>query len=300
MITSLQRKPPRDRNPGAAPATASPATAALPHAAHGAAVVHPTAVIHPTAIVSPRAQIGRDCFIGPYSTIGDEVVLGSCVRLESHVVIDGQTVIGDETQIYPFVSIGLAPQDLKYQGEPSQTRIGRGNRIREFVTIHRGTAGGGGLTEVGDECLIMAQAHIAHDCRLGNRVIMGNGATLAGHVTVEDGANIGAYSGVHQFCRVGREAYIGGYSVIIKDALPFALTVGNRDARCYGPNFTGMKRRGYRRETIALIHRAFRLLLSSHLNTSQALKSIRKEVKDCEEVDILLNFIETSQRGITK
>lgn len=275
MTTSLPRKPPRDRGTR-------------------------SAVIHPTAVVSPNAQIGRDCFIGPYSIVGDEVVLGSGVRLQSHVVIDGRTVIGDETHIYPFVSVGLAPQDLKYEGEPSRTRIGRGNRIREFVTIHRGTAGGGMLTEVGDECLIMAQAHVAHDCRLGNRVIMGNGATLAGHVSVEDGANIGAYSGVHQFCRVGREAYIGGYSVIIKDALPFALTVGNRDARCYGPNFTGMKRRGYPRETIAALHRAFRLLLSSRLNTSQALKSINKEIKNFEEVAHLLNFIETSQRGITK
>lgn len=300
MSTPLPRKPPRERGTRSTNATPSPATATIPHAAHGAASMHPTAVIHETAIISPGAKIGRNCFIGPYSTIGDEVVLGPGVRLQSHVVIEGQTVIGDETHIYPFVSIGLAPQDLKYEGEPSLTRIGRGNRIREFVTIHRGTAGGGMLTEVGDECLIMAQAHVAHDCRLGNRVIMGNGATLAGHVSVEDGANIGAYSGVHQFCRVGREAYIGGYSVIIKDALPFALTVGNRDARCYGSNFTGMKRRGYRRETIAAIHRAFRLLLSSHLNTSQALKSIRKEIKDCEEVDHLLGFIETSQRGIIK
>lgn len=292
MSTSLPRKPPRER--GTRSTTTTPAPGTMPHTAHS------TAVIDRTAVVSPHAEIGRDCYIGPYSTVGDEVVLGPGVRLQSHVVIDGRTIIGDETHIYPFVSIGLAPQDLKYEDEPSLTRIGRGNCIREFVTIHRGTAGGGMLTEVGDECLIMAQAHIAHDCRLGNRVIMGNGATLAGHVSVEDGANIGAYSGIHQFCRVGREAYIGGYSVIIKDALPFALTVGNRDARCYGPNFTGMKRRGYRRETIAAIHRAFRLLLSSHLNTSQALKSIRKENKNCEEVDHLLSFIETSQRGIIK
>ena len=162
--------------------------------------------VHASAIVSPRAQLGADCYVGPYCVVGDEVVLGDGARLESHCVVDGRTWIGDETKVYPFVSIGLAPQDLKYQGEPAETRVGRRNQIREFVTIHRGTAGGGMMTQIGDDCLIMAQAHIAHDCVLGNGVIMANAATLAGHVTVADGANIGAYSGVHQFCRVGREA----------------------------------------------------------------------------------------------
>lgn len=255
--------------------------------------------IHPTAIVSPQARIGRDCHIGPYSIIGDEVVLGDGVRLDGHCVIDGRTEINDETHVYPFVSIGLASQDLKYRGEPAVTRIGRRNRIREFVTIHRGTEGGGMLTQTGDDCLIMAQAHVAHDCIVGNRVIMANGATLAGHVTVEDGANIGAYSGVHQFCRVGREAYIGGYSVIVKDAMPFALSVGNH-AKCYGLNVTGMKRRGYSKEVINTLHHAFRLLLSSRLNTSQALQAIREEITGSPEVDELVRFIETSQRGVVK
>jgi len=177
--------------------------------------------------------------VGPFSIVGDEVELKDGVRLESHVVIDGRTVIGKETRVFPFASIGLPPQDLKYAGEPSETRIGRRNHIREFVTIHRGTAGGGMLTQIGDDCLLMAQAHVAHDCILGNGVIMANAATLAGHVIIEDNANVGAYSGVHQFCRVGREAYIGGYSVVVKDALPFALTVGNH-ASCYGLNTTGM------------------------------------------------------------
>jgi UDP-N-acetylglucosamine acyltransferase len=254
---------------------------------------------HPTAIVSPRAQVGDGCYIGPYSTVGDEVVLGVGVRLESHCVIDGRTYIGDETHVFPFVSIGLASQDLKYRGEPAETRIGRRNRIREFVTVHRGTEGGGMLTQTGDDCLIMAQAHIAHDCILGDHVIMANGATLAGHVLVEERANIGAYSGVHQFCRVGREAYVGGYSVVVKDALPFALTVGNH-ARCYGLNITGMKRRGYGRETINALHHAFHLLLSSRLNTSQALSAIREEIKGSTEVDELVRFIETSKRGVIK
>lgn len=256
-------------------------------------------IIHSSAIVSPHAKIGRGCYIGPYSIIGDEVVLGERVRLESHCVVDGQTHINDETHVFPFVSIGLASQDLKYKGEPAETRIGRRNRIREFVTVHRGTEGGGMLTEIGDDCLLMAQAHVAHDCIIGNRVIMANGATLAGHVAVEDGANIGAYSGVHQFCRVGREAYIGGYSVVVKDALPFALSVGNH-ARCYGLNITGMKRRGYDRQVIKTLHHAFHLLLNARLNTSQALQAIHQEIKDSTEVDELVRFIETSERGVIK
>jgi UDP-N-acetylglucosamine acyltransferase len=255
--------------------------------------------IHPSAIVSPRAEVGRDCHIGPYCVVGDEVHLGDGVRLDAHCVVDGRTHVGDETHVFPFVSIGLASQDLKYKGEPAETHLGRRNRIREFVTIHRGTEGGGMLTRVGDDCLIMAQAHVAHDCLVGDRVIMANAATLAGHVSVENGANIGAYSGVHQFCRVGREAYVGGYSVVVKDALPFALTVGNH-AKCYGLNTTGMKRRNYPQATIDALHHAFRLLLASKLNTTQALARIRAEITDAPEVAELVRFIETSQRGVTK
>jgi UDP-N-acetylglucosamine acyltransferase len=255
--------------------------------------------IHPTAVVSARAEVGEGSYVGPFCTVGDEVRLGARVRLESHVVVDGRTEIGDDTHVFPFASVGLAPQDLKYCGEPAETRVGRRNRVREFVTIHRGTEGGGMLTSVGDDCLIMAQAHVAHDCRVGSHVIMANAATLAGHVTVEDGANVGAYSGVHQFCRVGREAYVGGYSVVVKDALPFALTVGNH-ARCYGLNTVGMKRRGYPSETIEALHHAFRLLLSSKLNTTQALSAIREEIGDSPQVEELLRFIETSGRGVVK
>ncbi len=259
---------------------------------------HP-ATIHATAVVSSRARIGRDCYIGPYCTVGDEVDLANGVRLDSHCVIDGITQIGEGTHIFPFVSIGLPPQDLKYKGEASQTRIGKRNQIREFVTVHRGTSGGGMLTRIGDDCLLMAQVHVAHDCVLGDRVIMANAATLAGHVIVDDGANIGAYSGVHQFCRIGREAYVGGYSVVVKDALPFALTVGNH-ARCYGLNVTGMKRRGYSKAVIDELHHAFKLLLSSKLNTTQALERIRHESEIVSEVQLLLDFIETSERGVIK
>src|SRR3989442_7377593 len=255
--------------------------------------------IHPSAIVSAEARIGDGCYVGPYVTIGDHVEVGDGVRIDSHCVMDGRTRIGDETHIYPFVSIGLPPQDLKFAGEETETQIGRRTRIREFVTIHRGTAGGGGLTKIGDDCFLMAQTHIAHDCLIGNDVIMANAATLAGHVIVEDGANIGAYSGVHQFCRVGREAYVGGYSVVVKDALPFALTVGNH-AKCYGLNKVGVRRRGYSRETIAALRHAFHLLLSSKLNTAQAIERIQTEINESSEVDELVRFIETSKRGVVK
>ncbi len=255
--------------------------------------------IHPSAIISPRARIGEGCDIGPFVTIGDDVELGARVRIDSHCVIDGRTRIGDETHVFPFVSIGLPPQDLKFSGEETETEIGKRNRIREFVTIHRGTKGGGGITRSGDDCFFMAQAHIAHDCLIGNDVIMANAATLAGHVVVEDAANIGAYSGVHQFCRVGREAYIGGYSVVVKDALPFALTVGNH-AKCYGLNKVGMRRRGYSRETIDALHHAFHLLLAAKLNTTQAIERIRAEIKNVPEIDELVTFIESSERGVVK
>lgn len=255
--------------------------------------------IHETAIVAPGARIGGDCYIGPFSTVGEEVVLGDKVRLDSHVVIDGKTSVGDETHIFPFASIGLAPQDLKYGGEPTATEIGKRNHIREFVTIHRGTAGGGGLTKIGDGNLFMAQAHVAHDCRIGSEVIMANAATLAGHVEIADKANIGAYSGVHQYCRIGYEAFVGGYSVVVKDAMPFAVIQGNH-AKCYGLNRVGMRRRGYAKDVIEKLHRAFHMLLSSKLNTTQATEKIRAEITDCKEVDLLVEFIEASKRGVVK
>ncbi len=255
--------------------------------------------IHETAIVAAGAQVGDGSHIGPFSIIGERVVLGDGVRLDSHVVVDGDTTIGDETHVFPFVSIGLAPQDLKYGGEATATEIGKRNQIREFVTIHRGTSGGGGLTKIGDDNLFMAQAHVAHDCQIGSDVIMANAATLAGHVEIADRANVGAYSGVHQFCRIGYEAFVGGYSVVVKDAPPFAIIQGNH-AKCYGLNRVGMKRRGYPKATIEKLHRAYHLLLSAKLNTTQALEKIRDEITDCEEVDMLVKFYETTTRGVVK
>ena len=255
--------------------------------------------VHETAIVSPKAKIGKNCYIGAYSIVGEKVILGDDVYLESHVVVDGTTAVGDETRIFPFVSVGLAPQDLKYSGEETAVQIGKRNQIREFVTIHRGTSGGGGLTKIGDDNLLMAQAHVAHDCQIGNEVIMANAATLAGHVEISDRANIGAYSGIHQFCRIGVEAFVGGYSVVVKDAMPFATIQGNH-AKCYGLNRVGMKRRGYSKETIKNLHHAYKLLLSSKLNTTQAIEKIKNEINDCPEVNLLIEFIESSERGVVK
>lgn len=255
--------------------------------------------IHPSAIISEKAKIGEDCYIGAYSIIGESVVLDNKVRIESHTVVDGKTFVGEETHIFPFVSIGLAPQDLKYGGEETATEIGKRNQIREFVTIHRGTTGGGGLTKIGNDNLFMAQAHVAHDCQLGNEIIMANAATLAGHVEIADRANIGAYSGVHQFCRIGLEAFVGGYSVVVKDAMPYAIIQGNH-AKCFGLNRVGVKRRGYAKETIKKLNHAFHLLLAAKLNTTQALEKIKEEISASAEVDLLVEFIETSKRGVVK
>ena len=253
--------------------------------------------IDPTAIVHPAACIGAGTTIGPYCTIGPEVVIGKQCRIDASAVIDGWTEIGDNTRVYPMASIGLVPQDLKYKGEHTRLTIGRGNTFREFVTINRGTLGGGGHTIIGDGNLFMAYVHVAHDCHIGNSAIFANGATLGGHVVVEDFATVSAYSGVHQFCRVGRHAYIGGYSVVTKDALPFGKTVGNR-ARNYGLNTVGLARRGFTPDTINQLKRAYRYLLQSKLNTSRALVQIDKDpALTSPEVRCLVDFIRSSKLG---
>jgi len=256
----------------------------------------PGVTIHPTAIVHSDATIGAGSEIGPYATIGEHVRIGRDCRIGASAVIDGWTEIGDANEIFPMASVGLIPQDLKFGGERTRLLIGNRNIIREFATIHRGTAGGGGLTRIGDHNLFMAYAHVAHDCHVGNETIFGNGATLAGHVVVEDYANVGAFSGVHQFCRVGSHAFIGGYSVVTKDALPFAKTVGNR-ARIYGLNTIGLVRRKFSQDAIAKLRRAYRYLL--HSNTSRALAQIEQDpTLHCPEVQYVVDFIRTSKRGV--
>jgi UDP-N-acetylglucosamine acyltransferase len=256
-------------------------------------------VIHETSIVSPEAEIADDVTVGPFCRIGPRVKVGKGCRFESHVVVEGPTTIGQNNQFYPFGTIGLQPQDLKFKGEDTFLTIGDHNIFREYVNIHRGTKGGGGFTRIGDHNFLMAYVHIGHDSILGNHIILANAATLAGHVTIEDHATIGAFSGVHQFCRVGTHGYVGGYSVVTKDVLPYSKTVSERDTHAYGPNVLGLERKGFSSEQIHNIKAAFRLLLQSKLNTTQAVEAIKAKMHS-PEVQVLLEFIETAERGVIK
>ncbi len=254
--------------------------------------------VHPSAVVAEGAVVPDSCEVGPDSTIGPDVVLGEGCRLISHVVLDGHTRIGARNVIYPFTSIGVAPQDLKYGGEPTQCEIGDDNTIRESVTISRGTVKGGGITRVGSKNLLMAYAHIGHDCVVGSGCILANAATLAGHVNIEDFATVGAFSPVHQFCTVGTYAFIGGGTIVTQDVLPFSKTASRRENKAFGVNSIGLERRGFSAERIRLLQKAFRLLLVAKLNTTQALEKIRE--LEGEDVALLVKFIESSQRGVIK
>jgi UDP-N-acetylglucosamine acyltransferase len=256
--------------------------------------------VHPTAIVSPAARIAETAEIGPYSIVGGEVEVGAGTRLMAHVYMEGPLRVGEDNVFFPYSTVGVASQDLKYRGERAETRIGDRNKIREFVTIHRGTEGGGLITSIGDDNLLMAYVHVAHDVHVGNRVVLANAVTLGGHVTVGDWAVIGASTGVHQFCRVGRHAIIGGYSVVTQDVLPFSSTVSEREIKVHGANSTGLKRRGFEHAAIENLQKALRLLTRAGLNTSQAAERIRMEIPACPEVEELLSFIAESQRGVIK
>ena len=257
----------------------------------------PAPAVDATARVDPKAVLGPGVKVGAYSVVGPEVKIGANTVVEAHVVIDGDTTIGRDNHFFPFSSVGLGPQDLKYHGEPTRLEMGDGNVVREFVTLHRGTAGGGGVTRIGSRNLFMAYAHVAHDCRVGSQTIFANGATLAGHVEVADFTTIGAFSGVHQFCRVGVHAFLGGYTVATKDVLPYSKTVGNR-ARIYGVNTIGLSRRGFGPEQIAAIRGAYRVLLQSRLNTSEAVARLEAETPLPPEVLEIVRFIKTAQRGV--
>ncbi len=255
--------------------------------------------IHPTAIVDPAARIADTAEIGPFCVIGAEVEIGARTRLMAHVYLEGPTWIGEDNIFFPYASIGVAPQDLKYKGERAETRIGHRNRIREFVTIHRGTQGGGLLTSIGSDNLLMAYTHVAHDVRIGDHVILGNGAGIAGHVTIEDWADIGPFSGVHQFCRIGRHAFIGPYSVVKQDVLPFSLTSQQARARSLRRQSpSAWNAAASRNPSIESLQTAFRLLTRSQLNTTQAIERIRAEVPPCAEIDELIEFIRSSERGV--
>lgn len=253
--------------------------------------------IHPSAVVAPAAELGRGVTVGPNAVIGPKVVLGDGTEVGAGAQVYGPAEIGRDNRIFPMAAIGFEPQDLKFKGEETRLLVGDRNHFREFTTIHRGTSFGGGVTTIGDDNLFMAYSHVAHDCRVGSRCVFTNSATLAGHVTVEDDAVIGAFSAVHQFTRVGTHAYIGGYSVITMDALPYVKTVGQKPL-VYGVNTVGLRRKGFSREQIRRLEAALRLL--TQLNTQQALEQLRGELAGHPEVDHLVGFIESSKRGVVK
>jgi UDP-N-acetylglucosamine acyltransferase len=254
--------------------------------------------VHPSSAVAAGAVVPDSCKVGPFCTIGPDVVLGEECRLISHVVLDGHTRIGARNVFHPFCSVGVAPQDLKYAGEPTQTELGDDNTIRECVTISRGTLKGGGITRVGSNNLLMAYVHIGHDSVVGSHCILANAATLAGHVIIEDYASVGAFSPVHQFCTVGKYAFIGGGTIVTQDVLPFSLTSARRENKAFGVNKIGLTRRGFTPERLQTLQKAFRYLVAAKMNTSQALEKIK--AMEGEDAALLADFIERSQRGVIK
>jgi len=256
--------------------------------------------IHATAIVDPSARIPESCHIGPYCIVQAGVELGENCELLSHVVVGGPSRFGSHNKIYPFAALGMDPQDVTYRGEPARLEVGDHNLIREYVTITRGTAKGGGVTRIGSHILIMAYTHIGHDCKIGDHSMLVNAATLAGHVTVEEWAVVGALCPVHQYVRIGAHSYIGGGTTITQDVLPYSMTSAERDTHAYMLNKVGLQRRGFSGERIAALHHAFKVLLASKLNTSQAVEKLRAEGAQGDDVEALLKFIESSQRGVIK
>ncbi|MGB6877184.1 MAG: acyl-ACP--UDP-N-acetylglucosamine O-acyltransferase [Candidatus Acidiferrales bacterium] len=256
--------------------------------------------IDPRASVSRSAVIGNGARIGAFAVVGDEVELGDECVLEPHAVISGPARIGRKNHFYSFSAIGCEPQDLTYAGERVALEIGDANQFREFVTVSRGTKKGGGTTHIGSHNMFMAYAHVAHDCHVGDHTIFVNGGTLAGHVTVEDHATVGAFCTVHQFCRVGRYAYIAALTAITQDVPPFSKVVQARDVRSFGVNTVGLERHGFTPERIKTIERAYRLLLRSKLNTTQAIERMRATLNGSEDVSELIQFIEAAERGLIK
>ncbi len=255
--------------------------------------------IHPTAVVDPSARIGQGTEIGAYAYVGPQVVIGDNCRIFHHANIEKMTTIGEGSRIWPFASVGGDPQDLKYQGEPTRLEVGRNVMIREFATLNRGTEEGGGVTRVGDDCLLMAYSHVAHDCQLGRGVILANSATLAGHITVEDHVSIGGLVAIHQFCRIGRHCFVGGLSGVAQDLPPFTLCEGNR-AKSRGLNLVGLKRAGFSAQSIEALKQAYRIIFRTRTPLKQALEQVRQEVPQLPEVVHLLDFFKDSQRGVAR
>jgi len=258
------------------------------------------AEIDSTAIVSPNALLAPDVVVGAYAVIGPNVTIGSGSVIGAFTRVEGPAAIGERNQFYGHASIGGPPQDLKYKGEHTELAIGNDNIFREFVTINRGTTGGGGKTTIGNENFFMAYSHVAHDCHVGSHTIFANNATLAGHVEIADYATIGAFSAVHQFCRVGEHAFVGGGSMITQDVMPYAKTVASRDNRSYGINTIGLERKGFSKETVEALQRAYKILIRSKLRADEALQKIEDELGLFPEARYLVEFVRTSKRGIIR
>lgn len=255
--------------------------------------------IHATAIVASRAELADGVEIGAHAVIGPEVTIGPDCEIGAGAQVQGPTVLGRENRVFPNAVVGFDPQDLKFQQEVVRLEVGDRNVFREFCTIHRGTGVGGGLTTIGDDNLFMVYSHVAHDCHIGNSTVFINNATLAGHVVVGDHATIGAFSAVHQFCRVGHYAYIGGFTVLTRDALPFVKTVG-QTPRVYGINHVGLKRKGLSSERIKLLSELYRILARAGLNTTQAIAEIKERYPDDTDAQAWVEFVETSHRGVVR
>ncbi len=259
-----------------------------------------TSAVHPTAIVSPRSRLAADVQVGPMSVIGDDVSVGAGTVIGPMVRIEGPCTIGAKNRFIGQCSIGTDPQDLKFGDERTELEIGDENTFREFVTINRGTEGGGGVTKIGSKNFFMAYSHVAHDCIVGSGIIFANGATLAGHVEVGDFATIGAFSAVHQFCRVGEHAFIGGFTVATQDVLPYVKTVGNRPAKTYGINTIGLQRKGFDRATLDVLQKVYRVLTISHLRLEPALQKIEEDFGEVPEAQYLVRFIRETKRGVIR
>ena len=258
------------------------------------------ATIHAQAIVSPEAKIGAGAEVGAFAVVGAGVEFGEGCVLHPHAVVNGPSKFGAKNVFHSFCVIGGDPQDYTFGGEHVGLEAGDGNTYREYVTISRGTAKGGGITRIGNNNFFLAYSHVGHDCQIGSNTLFVNGATLAGHVTVEDFVTIGAFSPVHQFCRLGRYAYIGASTVITQDVLPFSLIVTERETRCFGPNTIGLERKGFSSDRIRTLEKAFRLLVRSRKNTTQALEEMRKELGNSDDVKEMIEFVEKAERGIVK
>lgn len=256
-------------------------------------------MIHSTAIIDPKAEIGSNVKIGPYTIIRENVYIGSGTEIGPHVVVDPFVTVGSNCKIFQFAAVGAIPQDLKFEGERSYVKIGSGTVIREFVTIHRGTAIGGGITEIGENNLLMAYTHVAHDCKIGNKVVLANNATLAGHVTIGEHATIGGLVAIHQFTRIGDYAFIGGKSAVVKDIPPYVIAAGDR-AKLHGLNTVGLKRHEFSQETLSLLKKAYRIVFRIGLTVNEAVERVRAEVDLVPEVVNFINFVKSSERGITR